>query len=131
VTSDLIDFFVRQPHGLVAQQLAITIDRDRIRSVRRNDLFHRFPKPNLPDHHVSASFGLDRAPGQGRKPAERVERSESLDGAEASPTIGTVMARHQLTFEPACVTRRCNRVHGTEVGASMRSGSRFDSADGG
>ncbi len=32
------------------------------------------------------------------------------------------MARHQLTFESACVTRRCNRVHGAEVGASIGSG---------
>jgi hypothetical protein len=32
-------------------------------------------------------------PGQGRQPAQRVERSESLDGAEASQKIEHVMAR--------------------------------------
>jgi hypothetical protein len=43
-------------------------------------------------HHVRARTALDRVIRQGREPAQRVERSESLDEREASARIDDVMA---------------------------------------
>jgi len=43
-------------------------------------------------HHIRAIRALDRAIRQGREPAQRVERSESLDKREASARIDDVMA---------------------------------------
>jgi hypothetical protein len=42
---------------------------------------------------------LDRSRRQGRQPAERVERSESLDDGEASASINDVMAADVLRGE--------------------------------
>jgi hypothetical protein len=47
-------------------------------------------------HHVRAIRALDRSRRQGRQPAERVERSESLDDGEASARIKDVMASDVL-----------------------------------
>jgi hypothetical protein len=50
-------------------------------------------------HHVRAIRALDRSRRQGRQPAERVERSESLDEGEASARINDVMAADILRGE--------------------------------
>jgi len=49
-------------------------------------------KPSSRGHHVRAIRALDRSRRQGWQPAERVERSESLDEGEASTRINDVMA---------------------------------------
>jgi hypothetical protein len=89
VTSDLVDFFVRQAHGLVGQQLARTIVE--IGSDASAEMISSIASPSQssPGHHVKASFGSTERPVKAASPRMRVERSESLDGAEASPTIGT------------------------------------------
>jgi hypothetical protein len=43
--------------------------------------------------HVIAIPGSTESPVKATSPRQRVERSESLDGAEASPTIERVMAQ--------------------------------------
>ena len=74
------------------------------------------PSQSSPGHHVNAALGSTERPVKAASPRMRVERSESLDGAEASPKIERVVARLQLTLEPAWIAAMC-RVHGSELGA--------------
>jgi hypothetical protein len=68
---------------------------------------HPLPDESEAGHHVGAVTALDRSRCQGREPAERVERSESLDDGEASARISGVMGSRNFGVE---AENRCGEI---------------------